>query len=237
MPDEQKAKDDAQVELPADVAAAIALLKANAKEHGEEIVEAFTGTPLYNIPSTRGHAAARGKGDEKLKAASEKIAELEQKVADAGTHQPDVQKMNDTWQKKLDKKDEELAGLRSQLGAVETETIETQLTASLDRTLRPTAAKLMRRELASRVRRTADGKGYELRDADNPDVVVRVPKGKSVFDVLAEEAKTMVEPEDVLSAASGGGGRGNGGGHGGGRVKDAAEIGQEKLAAGIGPRF
>lgn len=235
MADDKKKADDETIELPKEISDAITLLKSHAKEHGEAIVEEFTGTPLYQIPNTAGHAAARAKSDAKLTEAKGKITELEQKITDATGHQPDVAKINETWQKKLDKKDEEVAVLKQQLGTVEVETIETQLDASLGKVLRPTAAKLMKKELATRVRRTADGKGYELRDADNPDVVVKVAKGKSVFDVLAEEAKTLVEPEDVLSAAHGGGGRQNGGGHTGGKAPDVAEISKQKLAAGIGP--
>lgn len=199
--------------LPADVTAAIGVLKAAAKTHGDAIVEQFVGTPLYQIPSTSGHRAGSAQTRAQLKAAQERVTALEQEIADAQGKAPDVERIKQAYERQLSKKDEERAALETQLSALDATVREEKLGAALSKVLRPTAARLMQKELAARVRRTADGRDWELLDPDSPDVVVRLPKGRSAFDVLAEEAKGRpdIEPEDVLAAAqSSGGGRSNG---------------------------
>lgn len=199
--------------LPADVTAAIGVLKAAAKTHGEAIAEAFVGTPLYQIPSAAGHRAGSAKATKTLQSANERIAQLEAEIADAQGKAPDVERIKQAYERQLSKKDEERAALETQLSALDATVREEKLGAALSKVLRPTAARLMQKELAARVRRTADGRDWELLDPDSPDVVVRLPKGRSAFDVLAEEAKGRpdIEPEDVLAAAqSSGGGRSNG---------------------------
>lgn len=224
-------------ELPSEVTDAIQVLKKHAGEHAEPIIAELKGTALYQMPYNIGHSVATRKFTDpdkgKLVAAEKRIGELEAEVAKASEGRPNLDNVKAGYIRQLEAKDAEIVKREVAIAALEGESVSDKLQAALGGRLRGAAAKLAAIELKTRIKRK-DGR-YVLVADDNPDVEVQVPKGKTVFDYVAEEAIKAADPEDVLSGATSGAGRTGGGSHPGVRPVKIEEIQAQKRAAGVGP--
>lgn len=197
-------------ELPQNVKDAIALLKSHA-DH-ELVIAELKGSPLYQAVFNEGHSDATTRGKtkakdtaEKLKAAEDRATEAETALAEAKKGAPDLEARDKKWQAKLDAKQAEVDKALGTIDAVRGESIRDKVEVAIAGKLRPKYAKLLAPTLAKQVTRKDDGT-FEFHDEGIP---VQVPKGKTIWDVVAERAIADADPEDVLTNADSGGGGGS----------------------------
>jgi hypothetical protein len=228
--------DDEKVELPKEITDAIAVLKKGSKEHAAAIAEELSGSPVYQAVFNDGHSEATKRAGtkqadlaKKLKDAEARNAELETERDELKKATPDLAKRDQDWQKKLDKKDEEIAAERTQRERIIGDVTTERLRSALKDKLRPKYAELVAPTLASRIRRKADGTEELLEEGS--EIPVSIPKGKTVYQVAADLAYEAADAVDRLAGGESGGGRTGGGGGATGPSHD--ELMKRKLSSGM----
>lgn len=205
-----------QTELPPAVAAALTALRGLSADDVAAFEEAVADDPPAALKGVRSRFFAAGKKEvesKDLRAAKRELERLTTELEDARKAQPDLAARDAAWQAKVDAAEARVQAAQADVQKVRDESDEEKLeNAFLGANLRPRYARLIKREfVGQRLLRKEDG-SYEVRDETG--IPVKIPAGKTPFQVAAEMARKEAEPADVISDADTGAHitNGNGGG-------------------------
>lgn len=213
--------------------AAVALI---ASAPAEAVAEALKNeaNPIYN--RIFGAGVTTGKGQLKnqmdaqaaeLTVAKQDVERLTGELAEAREAKPDLDKIHQEWQAKLDAAKAETEAERKAREQEREARKMSDLRAHLTG-LDPEYARWKATEYAGRLRTKEDGT-IELLERPDGEVPVQLPEGKSPFQVLADEIVKSAPAALRISNADTGGGTGGGGG--GAKTKDPVEAAIERNRA------